>query len=77
MRQKKFWEKSHPELLIGKLEVGFELKTTWDIEDKLKFVTNLLNSDQRKELSENEKYMEMQCALIDACKRIRELEGSE
>ena len=77
MQQKKFWEKSHLELFIGKLEVDFELKTTWDIEDKLKFVTNLLNSDQRKELSENEKYMEMQCALIDACKRIRELEGSE
>lgn len=74
---KKRKEKSTPKLLIESFEVDFELKTTWDVEDKLKFVTSLLNSDQHKELSENEKYMEMQCALIDACKRIRELEGSK
>jgi len=74
---KKRKEKSTPKLLIESFEVDFELKTTWGIEDKLKFVTSLLNSDQRKELSESERYMEMQCALIDACKRIRELEGSK
>ena len=73
---KKRKEKSMPELLLGDFKVDFELKTTWDIEDKLKFVTSLLNSDQCKQLSESEKSMEMQCALIDACKRIRELEGS-
>ena len=73
---KKRKEKSMPELLLEDFKVDFELKTTWGIEDKLKFVTSLLNSDQRKQLSENEKYIEMQCALIDACKRIRELEGS-
>ena len=73
---KKRKEKSRPELLLEDLEVDFELKTTWDVEDKFQFVLSLLNSDQCKKLRRNERYMEMQCALIDACKRIRELEGS-
>jgi hypothetical protein len=73
---KKREQKSEPQLMLKCFGVDFELKTTWDVEDKLKFVTNLLNSDQRKDLSEREEYMEMKCALIDACKRIREREGS-